>query len=361
MATLTETAYYSRKTIKYGIISLVCFIIFRAVFIFALDEWKKAHPPPPPPANKCFGNIPAIKFPEKGTNPPFSPSRETVASQIPTPPYTFKVFLIPKLTSTFDTWKNAKNWAKKLGFTADPEEPDPYTYIFKTQSFPQTTLKRDVLTDNFFYGYDYQNDLTLVGKNNAPSKETAIRDAKAFLTQANVFVQDLVSGTQEIAFLKFVPPNLEPAISLSEADFTLVNFFRADLDGYKVLPPNPKKSLVSVLVSGDIDPQKKILETNYTHYLIKDSTFCTYPLKPLEQAWQELEKNQAYLANFGQNLDGQVKIRKIYLAYFDPPDHQPYLEPIYVFEGDRDFIAYISALDPNYTISNPQNSVSPTQ
>jgi len=206
----------------------------------------------------------------------------------------------------------------------------------------------NVLSGNFTISYNYQNDLTLVGLKSAPPQEQAIAEARNFLQKAGVFTVDLTNGSQEIVYFRFEPPNLEPAIALSEADLTLVNFFRVNLDDLKIMPPNPKKSLVSVLISGSTDSQKRILEVNYTHFPINETTSATYPLKNIEDAWQELQKNEAYLANFGQNYDGQVVIRKIYLGYFDPPDEQKFLEPIYVFEGDREFFAYVSALDPEY-------------
>jgi hypothetical protein len=207
----------------------------------------------------------------------------------------------------------------------------------------------NVLNGNFSLSYDYLSDLTLVGINSAPNKDQAIAEAKAFLQRANVLTPDLAAGTQQVIHFKFNPPNLEQAMALSEADFALVNFFRTDLEGIRILPPNPKKSLVSVLLSGSSDQQKRILEVNYTHFSINESDSCTYPLKEIDQAWQDLQNNKAFLASFGQNYDGQVVIRKVYLGYFDPPDDQRFLEPIYVFEGDRDFIAYIPALDPKFT------------
>lgn len=349
MANLTETAYYTRKFLKYGSISLIVFLIFRAIFLAGAAYWTKTHPAPPPPATLSFGKIPAIKFPEKSTNPPFYPQLETIDNNFPNFPSTAKVFFIPQTSSSLFTWDRAKNWAMQLGFTTDPETPDSYTFIYRSQSFPPTTLKMNVLTGNFTLSYGYQNDLTLAGLRSAPPKEQAIAEAKAFLQRAGVMTSDLTPGSQEAIFFKFNPPNLEPAIALSEADLVLVNFFRNNLDSLKVMPPEPKKSLISVIISGSSNSQKRILEVNYTHFPTSENTYATYPLKKIDQAWQEVQKNQVFLANFGQNYDGQVVIRNVYLAYFDPPDEQRFLEPIYVFEGDRDFIGYVPALDPKFT------------
>jgi len=351
MANLTETAYLTRKIIKLGTFSLITILLIREIVSAGIHYWKIKHPPPPPPPTLCFGKIPAIKFPKTEQNPPFYPRLETIDGNFPAFPLTAKVYFIPQKTSNLFTWERAKNWAKQMNFTGEPEKPDEFTFIYKTKSFPQTTLKLDVLSGNFTLTYDYQSDLTLVGTKNILNKNQVIEEARSFLQRSGVFPPDLAEGSQEVILFKFNPPDLQPALAISEADIALVNFFRKDLEGIKILPPNPKKSLVSVLLSGSPDQQKRILEVNYTHFPISEDNYCTYPLLKVEQAWKDLQSNKAFLASFGQNYDGQVVIRKIYLAYFDPPDEQRFLEPVYVFEGDRDFLAYIPALDPKFTLN----------
>ena len=363
MSNLTETAYYTRKALKYGSILLVVFLILRGFIIASLSWWKKVNPPPPPPATLAFGKIPSINFPDSGTKPAFYPKLETVDNKLPEFPVNASVYFIPQQTLNLFTLERAKGWAKQIGFINEPEKTDDYNYVFKTPGVNQTVLRLNILLGNFSLTYNYQNDLTLVGLSNAPDKNQAIAEAKGFLQKAGVFTPDLASGYQEVVYFRFNPPNLEEAISLSEADFTQVNFFRSEIEKLKVLPSNPKKANVSFLISASDNPEKRILTVNYTHFPISQETSATYPLKKIDLAWQELQNNQAFLANFGQNFDGQVVVRKIYLAYFDPPDEQRFLEPIYVFEGDRDFLAYVSALDPKFTeaLSPIENSPIPSQ
>lgn len=352
MATLTETAHYTRKALKYGAILFVSFLIFREIFMAAVSYWKKTHPPPAPSPTVCFGKLPSIKFPDKGTNPPFYPRLETIENILPGFPPSAKVYFLPQQTVNLFTWERSKNWARQLGFSGEPEKTNEYNHVYKTSGVSPTVLKTNVLTGNFSLFYNYLSDYTLTGTKSAPSKDQALSEARAFLQRASSLTQDLAVGSQKTIYFKFNPPNLETidlTLEPSGADLVLVNFFRSDLDGLKVMPPNPYKSLVSLLISGSPDPQKRILEVNYTHFLISESQFCTYPLKTIDQAWQELKENKTYLASFGQNFDGQVVIRKVYLGYFDPPEEERFLKPIYVFEGDREFIAYVSALDPQFT------------
>ena len=41
----------------------------------------------------------------------------------------------------------------------------------------------------------------------------------------------------------------------------------------------------------------------------------------------------------------QAVVRNVSLAYYDSVIPQNYLQPIYVFEGDGNFIGYVSAID----------------
>jgi len=91
------------------------------------------------------------------------------------------------------------------------------------------------------------------------------------------------------------------------------------------------------------------VEISYVYFPVEKEIFGTYPLKPVTQAWNELQQGQGYIANLGQNEDGQVTVRKVYLGYYDADTPQHYLQPIYVFEGDKSFFAYVPAVEPKWT------------
>jgi hypothetical protein len=361
MSSLTETTYYTRQALKYGIILIIAFFVLK----FSLVEGRKMllvlFPPTPPPPDMCFGKILAIEFPSTGAAPIFSPKLETTDYQLPTFPNTAKVYFMYTPSSDIFAWERAKTWAKQIDFTEEPEQETEFDLIFRNQATFRKVLKLNVLSRNFSLLSDYQNDFTLARQKNAPDRNEAISEAERFLKKAGVYTEELGQGAKEVIYFRFDPPNLESVNAVSEADLTLVNFFRKEIENsatekIKIMPPNPRKSLVSVLVSGSTDHNKKILEVNYIHYPLSRQTFCTYYLKPIETAWKELQNNQVYLADFGQNFDGRVIIRRIYLAYFDPfstpaQNESLYLQPIYVFEGDRDFMAYVSAIDPNSVYS----------
>ena len=76
----------------------------------------------------------------------------------------------------------------------------------------------------------------------------------------------------------------------------------------------------------------------------------TYPLRDPRTAWNIIKSGEGYIASY--DGEGQAVIRTVKLGYYDDFEEQEYLQPVYVFEGDNDFIGYVSALDPQYVQSN---------
>lgn len=260
-----------------------------------------------------------------------------------------KVYFMPKKEANLLALDRANQQVKKMGFSQRPELIDDNRYRWKTDNSPATSLEMDINSGNFRLFYEYENDQELLNSKYLPTNEQAASEAKNFLTVNDLLAGDLANGTAEFDYLKANYPSLTPAVSLSEADFVRVNLFRTTLNNLKILPPNPKKSLVSFLFSGSREPGKRIIEINYTYWPIDSENFSTYPLKPLNYAWNQVQADEAYVANLGQNEDGKITIRQAYLAYYDSETPQNYLQPIYVFEGDKNFFAYVPAIDPQWS------------
>jgi len=351
MATLTETAYWTRKILKFGIIALVAFVFIRTSFKIGSNIWRQLHPPPPPPPTISFGKLPKLIFPPE--NLPLEKAKisfklETIQGVLPKLPEISKVYFMPVKGPNLLALERANTFAKNLGFQEPPEIINETNYRWKSKS-SATILEMDINNLNFHLFYEYKQDQEVLMSKNLPTNQQAAQEVKNFLASNNLLEEDLANGTAEFEYLRFDGIELSPVNSLSEANFVRVYLFRENLDELKILPPNPKKSLISFLFSGSRTPGKRIVEINYNYYPIEKEIFSTYPLKPVNQAWNELQGGQGYIANFGQNESGQITIRQVYLAFYNSPQPQHYLQPIYVFEGDKDFWAYIPAIDPKWT------------
>lgn len=322
------------------------YIVLKIFIGLAASTWKKVHPAPPPLPTVSFGKIPKIAFPNQEWPRELEFKLETIQGQLPTVENVARVYLMPKTTPTFFALTQAKDRAKKMGFTGEPELIGKNTYRWRSATEPPTTLEMDILTNSFRLSYPYQTDQSILEPKNLPNTQQASQETKTFLNNNGLLGEDLSSGQAGARYLRWESSELVPALSLSEADFISVNLFRADIDNYKILPPNPPKSLVYFLFSGDRTPGKRILEIEYNHTPIDKQIYGTYPLKPIATAWQELKEGKGFIARLDQKEDKQVTVRKVSLAYFDSPSTQDYLQPIFVFEGDKNFLGYVPAIDP---------------
>jgi len=346
MASLTDTAQTTRKALKYGVIVIIVLIILKIAWDVTKNVWHIIHPAPPPPPTVAFGKLPKLKFPERDT-PQLTYRLETVQGALPTLPDVGRVYFMPKEPPSLLALDREKQKARQMGFTTEPVKTGASTFRWTTTDVPPTTLEIDINNGNFHFRYQYENDQEILVQKNLPIDEQSAKEGKSFLRGLGLLSEDIATGSAEFNYLKFISPNLIPAVSLSEADFVRVNFFRADLHGLRILPPNPKEASISFLFSGDRRRDKRIIEVHYNYFLIDINTSATYPLKPINTAWQELQEGEGYIANLGQNEE-EIVIRRIYLAFYDSKEAQHFLQPVYVFEGDQGFYAYVSAIDPKW-------------
>ena len=344
MINLTQTTYWTRRLLKIGGILLVAIIVLRIAFNIFSTVWRKINPPPPPPPTVAFGKLPKLEFPEQKNLPKLTFKLETIQGGLPKFHPTAKVYFTPKSGPNLLALDRATQRAQQLGFKGQPQQISEKVYRWQTETHPSTTLEIDTNTGNFRLYYDYLSDQELINSKNLPTNQQAAQEAKNFLANNDLLADELATGSAEFQYLKFTPTGLISAISLSEADFVRVNLFKADLDGLKILPPNPKDSLISFLFSGSKSLGKRIIEIKYTYYPIRAESSATYPLKLAQKAWQEMQGENGYVANLGENQSGNIIIRQVYLTYYESGQPQHYLQPIYVFEGDNNFIGYVPAV-----------------
>lgn len=347
MANLTKTAYLTRKSIKYGAVVIVIFFILRIIWNIGTNVYRQINPPPPPPATVSFNKLPALKFPKKENLPQFSYKLETIEGGVPSLDTIGKVYFMARPVANLLALDRAKQLASKMGFIGEPTKVSETVYHFVGQN-PASTLDIDIISQRFKLAYDFISDQSIFVEKKLPNEAGAIQATKGFLSQTDLLYPDLENGPTKISYFKFAAPNLVPVASFSEADFVRVDLFRQDLDKKKILSSNPNQSLISFLFSGARDLNKRIVEVNYFHQTISIENFSTYPLKPTNTAWQELTNNQSFIALLGDNPDGKITVRKVYLAYFQSEENQNFLQPIFVFEGDKGFLAYVPAVDSKW-------------
>ena len=340
---LTQTAYSSRKIIKFGSIGIVAFSLLWGISTAAYKAYMAAHPPYVPPTVK-YGRIPRLIFPEKETRlKKFT--YELPNDAIPKFKDQAKVYVIYRPNTTFLALEEDKKTAASFGFSSEPIQTETGIYKFQ-DTVNNKTLTVNVLTGDFTLTYPYASDQMLANPEKMVSKTEATAIAGSFLEKGKKFTTDLVNGEKVVTYWKIEGDGLKSVSSQSEANAARVDLYRQNLDGLPVFSVNYGQASVSVLVSGSMVDAKKIIGVNFKDMSINQASYSTYPIKTGQEVVDSLNSGNYWIAKDVSNEN--VTVRRIYLAYFEPMTLTNYLQPIFVIEGDNNFVAYIPAVRSDY-------------
>lgn len=345
MTGLTQVAITARKTIRYTIFFIVFLTIGRIVLGISVNIYKKLFPTPPPPPTIKYGKLPKINFPE---SPKLSLIYilETPEGNLPKLPNQSKVYFMPKINPNLLSLDIAKERAKSLGFTSSPQQISETVYKFNGSNLP-SSLEMNIVTGIFSLSYDLSADRTPLEKK-PPVGEVAASLVRSFLSSANLLPSDLTGPTQN-DFLRLSDGKFVSALSLSESDVVKINLFRKNYDELPSLTASPKKANVWFIVTGAQNKGQQIISGEYHFHPVDESQFSTYPIKTPQEAFNEFQNGGAFISNQGLVKDGEtLKIRRVFLAYYDSETSSEFYQPIYVFEGDKGFMAYLPAVTPDY-------------
>ncbi len=344
MASLTQVAITTRKAVRYGIYLIIFLIIGRIVWGILVTVIQKVFPTPPPPPTVQFGKLPVLPFPAKNDVPNLTYTVQTPEGGLPVLPTQTKVYYMPPPKPDLLALDNAKQKASTLGF-GNGSQLTQTIYKFSNQQ-NSSTLEMNIVNNTFSVGFNLNSDPSPLNSV-PPAANIAANIAKGYLSQASLLPDDLTGPvTQE--YLKVQNKQLVSAISQSEANLIRINMFRKDFETFPSVTANPNQANVWFIISGSQDQGKQIVGVQYYYYPIDETQFATYGLKTSDQAFKDLQASKGYVANLGNNPNGKITIRRVYLAYFDAGLVTSFYQPIIVFEGDNGFVAYIPAVASPY-------------
>lgn len=347
MATLTETAYYSRQSVKFGIIGFIAIIIFWQLWNRFYAWWLIVHPPPPPPPNYAFGKLPAVDFLSEGlinasSSTTINYQLETVEVGLPKFSSVGPVYFMPKKSSGLLDIQRTREMAAKLGFAEENRLPQKTLHLFTDTENSLRSLSIEESSLNFDLKYDYLIDPAIFSNPELPSKNAAAEELRAYLAGLNLLPKDLEEGQAETTYLRWTGNSLEPTLSGTEANAIKITLRRNNINKEKVISP---KGLITAILCPSVEKNKRFLEINYHYWPIDTEIIGTYPLKTSEEALTELKAGQAFLIVPPESQN--ITIRKVSLVFFDARAPQLYLQPVFVFEGTdgtQNFTAFLPAV-----------------
>lgn len=347
MTKLTRTAILTRKLIRYGFFFLIFVISIRFLINTTVRIYRYFFPVPPAPPTVAFGKLPALPFPEKQRPANLNLVLETPDGDLPVFSDQAKVYFMPQVTANLLSLDAAKEKAIKLGFNPEGTQESDTIYVFNHVKVP-AKLRVNTVTGVFSISYDLVSDNTPIQK--SPSTpEVAKVNIERYLESAGVLPVDFL-GETEVEYIKINEGKLEHAISLSEANLVKINFFRQPYDDLPSLTPEPGKGNVWFMAGGSSEKDKIVVAGEFHYFPVDAEKFETYPIKTSQASWEELKTGGGYIASLGglAKEGATVKIRRVYLAYYDAGVPTEFFQPITVFEGDGGFTAYVPAVSGEY-------------
>lgn len=344
-ANLTSIAINTRRAVRYGIYFVIIFLIGRMLLNVGVGVYRAVFPPPPPPPTVLFNRLSSLPFPAREGLPNLSFKLETPSGGLPKFPTQRKVYYMPKASPTLTSLEDAKARAAKMGFVNAPVQVTSSIYRFASTD-SAATLEMNIINGIFSISYNLANDPVPLEKQ-PPNEAVAVSSAKAFLTSGSSLAEDM-DGPSSAEFLKVDSSGFSTALSLSEANLIKINLFRKDYDELPAKTADGKTANVWFILSGDTRTSRQTIAAEYHYFPIDEKQFSTYPTKTSQQAWTDLQSGRGFIASLGENTDGNVTIRRVYQAYYDPGQYYDYYQPIFVFEGDRNFVGYVPAVTDQY-------------
>jgi hypothetical protein len=342
MTSLTKTAIIARKVIRYFILAIIFLTIGKVFLSTGIKIYRRFFPAPPPPPTVSFGRLPKLEFPKGQSVEKISFTLETPEGGLPSLPTQAKVYFMPRLSPNLLSLEVTIEKAKGLGFEPQPQKVSETLYRFPHKNAP-AMLEINIVTGIFSISYDLSYDSSPI-EGIPPAPAVAAASARSYLSSANLLPEDLTGPTKH-NFLKIKEGKLVPALGRSESDLIKINLFRKNYNDLPSLSPNPDEANVWFLISGARDRQRQIIATEFHYFPVDESQQATYPIKTAQEAFEQLKTGQAYVVK--SPSEGNVVIRRIYLAYYDSGKPAEFFQPIVVFEGDN-FLAYVPAVTSDY-------------
>lgn len=360
MSNLTKTAQTTRTTINVIAILIVTLVFGRIVWGMGVSLYKQLIPEKEIPPTVGYGPLPYPIFPAE--QPEVQLRLETIGNAIPSFGEKAKVFLVlPSGRSSFLDLDRAKRQAAALGFLFDPQLIQSTRYRWLRTNPLQASLNMDVVTDEFTMKVQWETDPQILTSGFIPTETQAISEAKSYLKGGQFLASDLENGRAVITYLEYVDGQYVGTLGSADADFVQVDLFRESFTlsdvipispeqgqaEVRIIPADPKKGLARVILSGSREQGKRIISAEYKYHVIDYQQFETYPIISGPEAWERLLNGFGHIARPPETGNLAV-IRRVSLGYYDPLDGQQFLQPVYVFEGDQNFMALVPAIATEY-------------
>lgn len=344
---LTELSFYVRKYYPFGILgALIILIVFYSFQLFFLFLQNK---PKGPTIDPIFNVLKRPVVPEASSSANIKFTLENIEGRPVTATDTARVFfLLPPPRTPFGFREKAYLIAQTFDFDTDTVN---FLLQGKNAVFSDATKKLtvDIQNFNFFFQYAFADKPGLFDIAKTPSTNEAQGQAINLLQSIDVYPPELATGKTNTIYFNFNPESktIRPTNKGEDGNMVEVDFARADIDGFPTVSPTFFNSQNFVLMAFFTDGTFQILRSQVKFFAKSTEQFGIYPVRTGDEAYADLQKGEGIVVSNPQDLD-TVVIKSMFMGYYDPDEYQDYLQPVYVFVGEDNFVAYVPAVSKQY-------------
>jgi hypothetical protein len=355
--TLTEVNFYARKFAPIIItLVLVLVIIFFAIQLLTL-YFKQTRPVSKEKVEEqkidtVFNQIKAPVIPRAKASTGYSFVLDTLdgTAALENATSSAQVFFIPRENLSFGFLPQIYLMAKSVGIDT---EKTAHKKVDDIASFDDGKNKLEINIRNFNFSYDYvlsKSGDFILDATRQPGDTTLKANAETFLRNINRFPKELSEGEEHVIYINFDIDSKRVSTLESEegANMSEIDFYRPDINGLPVVTSSYYNSPHFVLF-GFQNGSTKVIRSEVQFFEYSTEKVGVYPLKTSEEAWKDLQAGKGYVVS-SDKADGEIKIKKVSLGYYDPDVYQEYFQPVYIFLGDDKFVAYVTAVKNDLVI-----------
>lgn len=329
---------------------IILFSLVFLVFFYALKLlliYSESNKPKPVYINPIFGQISRPVIKEATTSAEYNYTLDTIEGQPITATQSAKIYYLPPTNPRFGYKEKVYLMAKTLGFDTEVIKHKLVDKIYLFSDDIQS-LKVDITNFNFNYEYKLSSGSSLFENTIIPPKNQIEEKATEFFRTIGRYPEELAQGKTNIIYHHY--NSLENKLFVTErtqdANVVEVDYYRPDIEDYPVIPPKYFNSQNYVIMVFNQDSYK-IIKAEINFFEKSNEQIGLYPVKMGDEAWKELKSGKGMVFyNKPENKD--ILIKKMLYGYLDPKEYQDYLQPVYVFLGDNDFIGYVPAIKEQY-------------
>lgn len=355
--TLTELAVSSRIVAKLTLVFAAGSLVFYLLIMIMVQSLTPKRGPAVS-LSPSFGKIERPVFEAALEKKSFDFVLDTVDGVLPPATSSAVVYFMPAKQATllYLTKANALATSFNINTEIYPQQTIDDSWVKFTS--PTDELRVNTKYFHFTYNMLASPELQSIVETTPSARFTQLEDrfvqvAKDALTRRDAYTTDLAAGKTNIVYLRYdvLAKKYIPITSDEIPQAVRIDFFRKD-ESLSVVTASYFTSQNYVILAPLID-QAKVVAMQYKSFDKMDGTTGSYPLISPAQAWEALEKNDVSIVSLQEQASGTIKIKQLFLSYYDPESYQQYFQPIYVFLGDKNFVGYYPAVDPKYFIDSP--------